>query len=342
MIFPRYVRRSAVGILGLVLIAGCTASPTETPAPKTSTGQTGATTPTSPVASPVTKAASPTPATAVTKSAPSPSPQARAASPSPSPTTANQVVFTAVDYSFNGPDTVPAGWTTIRLENQGREPHHLTLLKLAPGRTFADVTAAMQSGSPEALQGLFTEEGGPNAIGPDANSTAIVNLEPGNYVLACFIPSPDGVPHIAKGMIKPLTVTPAPAAASAEPRAAITITGVDFAFRVAPEITAGNQMIRFTNEGEQHHEVALVRLAPGRTVQDLIAFFEPSAGAAPAGPPPGEFLGGMSGIEAGKHGYFPAQITPGNYGLICFLPDVTDPQGTPHFAKGMVSEFTVR
>jgi hypothetical protein len=35
-----------------------------------------------------------------------------------------------------------------------------------------------------------------------------LNLEAGTYVLACFIPSPDGVPHLAKGMLMPIQVSP--------------------------------------------------------------------------------------------------------------------------------------
>lgn len=247
-----------------------------------------------------------------------------------------------MDYSFAGPETLPAGWTSMRLVNQGREAHQITLLKLAQGKTLADFTAAMQAGGPPPA-GLFTEEGGPNGINPGTEGTAVVNLEPGTYVLACFIPSPDGVPHVAKGMIKPITVSGTASAAN-EPRGTVTIEAVDFGFRVTPDVTAGTQMFRFNSGGTQAHEVELVRLAPGKTARDVIAFFEPPApGAAPpSGPPPGDFLGGVAGIEKGKSAYFPAQMTPGNYALICFLPDVTDPQGTPHFAKGMISEFTVR
>jgi hypothetical protein len=33
-----------------------------------------------------------------------------------------------------------------------------------------------------------------------------MNLTPGNYALICLIPSPDGVPHVAKGMMVPIEV----------------------------------------------------------------------------------------------------------------------------------------
>ena len=49
------------------------------------------------------------------------------ATPTPSPTPVpqiNQVSFTAIDYGFNGPDSIPAGMTTISLVNEGEDLHH--------------------------------------------------------------------------------------------------------------------------------------------------------------------------------------------------------------------------
>ena len=57
----------------------------------------------------------------------------------------NQVSFTAVDYGFNGPDSIPAGMTTITLVNEGQDIHHQQLLKLPPGMAAADLIAAVPS-----------------------------------------------------------------------------------------------------------------------------------------------------------------------------------------------------
>jgi hypothetical protein len=50
-------------------------------------------------------------------------------------------------------------------------------------------------------------------------------------------------------------------------------------------------------------------------------------------------LGGISGIDVGGSQYFTADFAPGNYALICFLPDAKD--GKPHFAHGMIQQITV-
>jgi hypothetical protein len=59
----------------------------------------------------------------------------------------------------------------------------------------------------------------------------------------------------------------------------------------------------------------------------------------PDGPPPGHGLGGVAGTVPGSTNYFTAELTPGNYLLICFLPDAKD--GKPHFMHGMTKSVTV-
>jgi len=89
------------------------------------------------------------------------------------------------------------------------------------------------------------------------------------------------------------------------------------------------------NVGKQHHEVELVQLAPNATVADFMKWLEKMEG-----PPPGKPLGGVAGMEPGMSEYFTADFTPGNYALICFLPDAND--GKPHFVHGMIQQIMVR
>ena len=121
------------------------------------------------------------------------------------------IEWEAGDYSFTGPETVPAGVVNIRLSNLGMEPHHAQLLRLRDGVSFDDLMAALPEEGDAALR-LVTLEGGAGAIDPHRNSEVTLNLKAGNYVLVCFIPSPDGLPHLAKGMLKPLQVVYAGAA----------------------------------------------------------------------------------------------------------------------------------
>ena len=85
----------------------------------------------------------------------------------PRPAGPNVVTITATDYAFALPDTIPAGLTTFRLVNQGKELHHASLVRLAAGTGAADfqagLAAAMQSHAPPPAWMAFV--GGPNRHG---------------------------------------------------------------------------------------------------------------------------------------------------------------------------------
>ena len=245
------------------------------------------------------------------------------------------VAFTAHDYGFKGPDRITAGMTTVRVVNQGKDLHHVQLVKLTQGKTAADFAASMKA-DPAHPPAWISFVGGPNAVVPGGQAEAIMQLDAGEYLLLCLIPNKQGVPHAALGMQKPVTVMPAKSAAAVEPKADLTITQSDFSFSLSQPMTAGHHTIQVTNKGGQPHEVVVVKLAPGATAKDFAAAFEPGA----SGPPPGMPIGGIVGIEKGGRGYFTGDFEPGQYGLICFFPD---PQtGAPHFAKGMTLDVSVK
>lgn len=235
------------------------------------------------------------------------------------------------DFKFDAPDVIPAGLTDFRFLNKGPALHHMSILKLQGGKTVDDLRAALANPGPPPA--WVKEVGGPNAAAPGVESNATVMLEPGNYALICFIDL-GGPPHFMKGMLRGLRVVPATGPVAPKPKADVTVTLFDYNFKLSSPIRAGLRTIRVSNAGAQHHEVELVQLPPGVSAADFMKWI-----AKMEGPPPGKPLGGVSGIEAGGSGYFTADFTPGNYALICFLPDTKD--GKPHFAHGMVQQITV-
>jgi uncharacterized cupredoxin-like copper-binding protein len=246
---------------------------------------------------------------------------------------ANVVEVSGMDYAFEAPAEIDAGWTTFRFSNRGPEAHHLTLFRLEGGHAVADVVAAMRDRL--SLEGIATAVGGPNAPMPGAGANATVHLTPGEYALICVIPSPDGIPHIFKGMVKPITVRES-AGRTAEPSADLQITLIDYSFSVEGALGAGEQTIRAYNDesATEPHEIVLARLAPGKTAEDVNAWIH-----AMEGPPPAEFLGGITALDPGHSGTFTVDLAPGEYALLCPLPSAAD--GTAHSSKGMMHEFTV-
>ena len=61
--------------------------------------------------------------------------------------------------------------------------------------------------------------GGPAVAAPGQKASTFVPLESGTYAMVCNIPDAKGVPHVQKGMIKPLTVTDSEAASTDAPAA---------------------------------------------------------------------------------------------------------------------------
>jgi hypothetical protein len=243
------------------------------------------------------------------------------------------VTIEATDYAFTAPDTMPGGLVTLRLRNSGREPHHAQLMRLNTGVTVDQFTAALLQGPDAALQ-LTSLEGGPSVADPGEESEVIVNLPEGQYVLVCFVESPDGVPHLAKGQVRPLRVT-APTMGATPPTAAQTVTMKDFAFEAPATFPTGRSTVRVVNDGPQPHEMSVVRLADGKSLTDVQQFF-----LSPAGPPPFQSAGGMQGLGQGGSGFAMLDLQPGNYGLICLIPDPVS--GKSHLELGMSAPVSVR
>ena len=243
------------------------------------------------------------------------------------------VTVTASDYGFQAPDSMAAGAVTVQLVNHGKELHQAQLIKLEQGKTMNDLAQALKSGGPPPSWIKFV--GGPNGIAPGQEAQATAVLPPGNYAYICLIPSPDGVIHAAKGMARPFTVMGASTTASELPPADVTIKLLDYDFQPSQPLKPGRQNIMVENAGPQPHEVVLLKLAPGKSAEDFAMWAEHGM----KGPPPAEPIGGVTMLDKGGRGSFTADLTPGDYGFICFYPDQKD--GKPHLAHGMVKTFKV-
>jgi len=244
------------------------------------------------------------------------------------------VTVHASEYAFTAPTTAPAGTITFRMVNDGKQLHHVAIVKLLQGKTVSDFVDAMKKPGPPPA--WVVAVGGPNAAVPGQSSDATLTLEPGSYALVCFVPSPgDPTPHVMKGMIRPLTITPS-SAPSVDVPADVNIRLSDYKFGVSKPLTAGHHMIRVTNDAAQDHEVLFIKLPPGATAAGVAEWVE----AGMKGPPPAMPIGGSSPIARGRSSTIALDLTPGTYGMICFLPDAKD--GKPHSVHGMTAQFEVK
>jgi uncharacterized cupredoxin-like copper-binding protein len=260
------------------------------------------------------------------------------------------VVVEARDFAFSLPASVPGGLTLFGLKNVGKDPHHMQFLKFNDGVTQekfqTTLQGALQAVPTEGEAALFrifevaTLAGGPAGVGPGDRIEAVVDIPQGQYALVCFLAGADGVPHLAKGMVQPLTVTAAPAERPGAPKADVNVSLRDWAFGGAPaSLKAGTTAFKVTNEGKEPHEMAVIKLK-GATAEQARTFLMTPPGQAPSGPPPFEDAGGFQGIMPGQSGWVWLELERGEYAFLCFIPSPAK-EFAPHLALGMFSPLKV-
>jgi plastocyanin len=142
------------------------------------------------------------------------------------------------------------------------------------------------------------------------------------------------------------------ASASASASADVMVTAVDFAFENVPAEIPSGTTLGLTNNGQEVHEMVVVRKLPTTTqsFEELLAM------------PQDQALGLVQdiGVAFAEPGATSADVVTtgeaGDYLMVCFIPAGTtslpsiDPAssempslgtGAPHFTLGMVKEFTV-
>ena len=243
------------------------------------------------------------------------------------------------DDAFELPEsTIPAGRTLVRLENVGDESWHGFMLQVPPDVTDEQVVANLgpQAEAPPPWMFEAIYPGFPGETLPGQTNLALVDLEPGRYIVLGDTVRPFEVVGDA--------ATPGATPVGEEPVADGTVRLFDFNFEFPDTVAPGRQLWAVTNTGEQPHELLLARSPQPVTpeqVMDLLA--DPSEEATPTGGGPSfadfEPVGGLGWLSPGLTAWTEVDLEPGTYVALCF---VFDPQtGLPHVAHGMVAVFTV-
>jgi len=262
-------------------------------------------------------------------------------------------------------DEVPSGWTTFRFDNQGHQPHFLILEKMptvdGDQKTVEDSKAEVVPVFQNVMDDINGENpsfpdagfelpawysdvafvGGPGITSSNETSETTVNLEPGTYVVECYVKTEDGTFHSVKGMIEGLTVTDASNGASAPPESSLQLTvsskdgiTVDGAIgepgEHTVEVTFADQTAYAHFLG---HDVHLARLGDGTDMDALGAWMNWAAPGGLAGEAPATFLGGAQDMPGGSTTYLTVDLEAGQYAWIAEVPN---PDG-----KSMLKTFTV-
>lgn len=250
---------------------------------------------------------------------------------------------------FNSVDTITSGWNTFKYQNLSNETHFFLLDKYPEGKTventltdvapvFEEGMDLINEGKSEAGFAAFSKlpewfgeivfSGGSGLIAPKHTAITTVKLEPGYYIMECYVKMPNGKFHTLMGMAKPLIVTEENSG-NTPPEATVNITlsSVD-GITYDKEISKGKQVFSvFVKDQKPHenfiwHDLNLVSLDSNASEDALEAWMDWSNPKGLITPVPNgiTFLGGVNDMPAGNTGYFFVDLKPGKYAFISEVP----------------------
>lgn len=243
----------------------------------------------------------------------------------------------ATDSGFTLPDTLHAGLNHFVYENHGAQVHECMFIKLPEGMSSEDYVAQVKSGLnfPPGAEDCA----GPGLTSPGERIEMWVPLEEGKYMIGCWLSD-----HLTTRAPKGFVVHGAPSTPVQPPHDDVTVRMADFRFEVVGVLKRGEQTIRYETMGPSMHEADIVKLADGRTVDDVRTWFKDQE----AGSSPGVLAGGcMDSHDIKRVTWVRRTFTPGRYVFWCDMPMVqnaekTDPAAhVTHADAGMFKEITV-
>ena len=289
------------------------------------------------------------------------------AAEAPTEAPGNVVEFSAQGLTFVGvPDEVPAGWTTFRFSNTSEMIHFALLWKMPEGQGIeahqleaapvfqegyellveGDIDGANETfGELPAWFGELVAMGGPGLTSPGQTSQATVQLEPGTYVMECYIktggifhsynPDPDTYGMVAEFEAVEMEVS----GEEPEPTLEVMITAED-GFRIQGSPTPGEHTVQVTFLDQATypnfagHDLHVVHLSPEVDTDELESWMDWTNEAGMAAPAPATFIGGINELPVGEVGYFGLTLEAGeSYAFIAEVPDPGE--------KGMMGVITV-
>lgn len=235
---------------------------------------------------------------------------------------APEVVVEMTDAGVSVPAEVPSGVVSFDLSAvPGALP-----ARLNEGVTLDQLNETLANPDPFAALALVS------LLGGGSNTTdgkLTVDLKPGAHAVVNF--PEDGPPSVAG-------FTAGAASGAAVPQPDVTVDLVDFSFVAPTQIETGPKVWQINNKGTQWHEMGIVKLSEGASVDDVLAMLQSEE--PPDGPPPFEEVAFWAPNSPGETGWVTWDLPPGEYTVICFLPDLAGDM-TPHAAHGMVAQLTV-
>jgi hypothetical protein len=266
------------------------------------------------------------------------------------------------DMEFQMPDTIPSGWVTFRYKNASPQTHFLLIDDYPEGKTLDTIKAVVlppfDAGMKFINEGKYDQGfaefgklppwfpevkfiGGTGLISPNYVATSTMKLNPGFYIVECYLKMSNGMFHGSMGMVKEVIVSDIDSG-NTEPKADIAVEissteGIIFNDSISKGIRTFSVHYKdqIVHEHFLGHDVNLVKIDDNANLEELGSWMDWSNPKGLIEPAPAgvTFLGGMNNMLAGDTGYFTATLEPGTYVLIAEVPNPA--------SKNMLKTFTV-
>jgi len=274
----------------------------------------------------------------------------------------NSIVVITQAMDFQTLDTISSGWNTFKWSNNSLEVHLFLLDKYPTGKYVSDATKLaadfqkgmdlINVGKPDEANvefgklpewfGEIVFSGGSGLLSPEETSITTLYLEPGYYVMECYVKMANGVFHTVMGMAKGIVVTDGNSGNSALQASVNIVVSSENGITYDNIVKSGEQVISVTfkdqivHENFLGHDINLVKLDENANLEELESWMNWATPTGLRSPSPKgiTFLGGVNDSPAGSVGYFKVTLTPGNYAFISEVPNASN--------KKMLKTFTVQ
>lgn len=274
----------------------------------------------------------------------------------------NVVEIITRNMDFQVVDTIPSGWNTFRYKNLSPQTHFFLIDKYPEGKTSEDAEKLVAPVFDNAMKLIMegkTEEGfaefanlpswfsevqfvgGSGLLSPNQVAETTLHLNPGKYILECYVKMNNGKFHTSMGMTKDIVVSDTNSNnEEPKPDVFVTISSTD-GIVFNDSINSGNHVFsvfykdQIVHENFVGHDINLVKLnenADLKVLENWMNWADPKGLIEPA-PSNMVFLGGVNDLPAGNKGYFTIDLEPGNYALISEVPNTS--------GKKMLRTFTI-
>jgi len=254
----------------------------------------------------------------------------------PAAATSAQRVLTVIarDTALEVSPTVPAGVTTVRLVLQGKARRELVVRRV-PAGTAPETLIRGAAGRPAKWFSQWSF-GGP-AVPPDSatDANATVELRPGRYLLVAYEVDASGRARGERFLWQPFTAV----AGSALIPGRFTVPDLTLKVRdaridVQGTMRPGQRTIRVENIGSRPHELIIVRLKPGKTLDDVRAWSMRRAASAPF-----VYVGGLTPMSPGMTAQTRLVFQTGEHVVLCPTGDGSEKAADRE--RGVLATFTV-